>query len=185
MTEVPPELPVRRIVPEAFPTISEVASYTKKLPVIEKPINTIKAPVPLADYSVEDVKKFQIQAESSGNTKALSPKGARGLMQLLPATAKEEAEKQGLPWKGTKALHSDPEYNIQLGTGYLNRLKERFGDMRLALAAYNWGPGKLVSLMEKKKTEDFNKLFNHLPDETKKYVSNIINGVNKQQNETE
>lgn len=73
-----------------------------------------------------------IHAESGFNPKAVSKAGARGLMQLMPATAKE---------LGTPDVWL-PRQNIQAGTAYLASLLQQFnGDKRLALAAYNAGPG--------------------------------------------
>jgi len=71
-----------------------------------------------------------IQAESGYNVRALSDKGAMGLMQLLPATAASLDVTD--PW--------DPEQNVRGGTAYLARLLERYGRLELALAAYNAGP---------------------------------------------
>lgn len=67
--------------------------------------------------------------ESRFNQAAISPKGARGIMQLMPATALD---------LGVDA--SDFRANIDGGTAYLARQMRRFGDLRLALAAYNAGP---------------------------------------------
>jgi len=71
-----------------------------------------------------------MQAESGYNATALSRKGAMGLMQLMPETARELAVDD--PY--------DPEQNVRGGTAYLRRMLRRFGDLRLALAAYNAGP---------------------------------------------
>ena len=73
-----------------------------------------------------------IQVESNGDSKALSPKGAMGLMQLMPETAK--AYQVSDPF--------DPLANIRGGAQYLRNLLSEFsGDLSLALAAYNAGPG--------------------------------------------
>lgn len=84
----------------------------------------------------EDLIRAVIQVESSFRTEAVSGAGAQGLMQLMPATAKE--------------LGVDDPFNaydnIMGGTKYLAQQIERFGDVRLALAAYNTGPRRIASL---------------------------------------
>jgi len=81
-----------------------------------------------------------IKIESEFRPAAVSPYGARGLMQLLPAVAHSLAEDADLDaWEGETSLH-DPVTNIKLGAFYLARLKEKFGDLTVALTAYNRGP---------------------------------------------
>lgn len=82
-----------------------------------------------------------IQAESGGDPTAVSSKGARGLMQLMPDTAKEMAAELGVPYDEER-LTSDPNYNAALGTQYINKMLGRYGgNATLAVAAYNAGPG--------------------------------------------
>ena len=84
-----------------------------------------------------------IEVESAGYHLAVSHVGALGLMQLMPATGKELAEKLGVDWKGPDTLF-DPLINVQLGTAYLRELADRYdGNFDIALAAYNWGPGRI------------------------------------------
>jgi soluble lytic murein transglycosylase-like protein len=81
-----------------------------------------------------------IKVESEFQSGAVSVYGARGLMQLLPNVAYSLAENTDLDgWEGEKSLH-DPITNIKLGAYYLGQLKERFGDLKIALTAYNRGP---------------------------------------------
>lgn len=70
-----------------------------------------------------------IQVESGYNKYAVSPKGAQGLMQLIPATAHRFGVRNAF----------DPKQNIEAGVRYLRQLQDMFGDDRLALAAYNAG----------------------------------------------
>lgn len=81
--------------------------------------------------------------ESAFDPKAVSSAGARGLMQLLPGTAKETAKKLGRSYD-LAALTNDPGYNLLLGTAYFSELSAKFdGSMILAIAAYNAGPGNV------------------------------------------
>lgn len=84
-----------------------------------------------------------IRHESAGNVAAVSPKGARGLMQLMPDTAREMAAKLGLEFDEQR-LTADGEYNKRLGMAYLDEMLQRYdGHQALAVAAYNAGPGKV------------------------------------------
>jgi soluble lytic murein transglycosylase-like protein len=69
--------------------------------------------------------------ESGFNSQAVSPKGAMGLMQLMPATARQYGVRDAF----------DPHQNLQAGARHLRSLLDEFGDSRLALAAYNAGSG--------------------------------------------
>ena len=91
-----------------------------------------------------------IQAESGGNPRALSPKGAAGLMQLMPDTANQMGAKDRF----------DPEQNIASGTRYLRTLLDRFHSVELALWAYNAGPGAVRKGV--------------LPLETREYVPQVL-----------
>lgn len=81
-----------------------------------------------------------IEVESAGRPLAVSHVGALGLMQILPETGRELAQKHGVPWSGPDTLF-DPAINVKLGAAYLRELTNRYGDVSIALAAYNWGPG--------------------------------------------
>ena len=82
-----------------------------------------------------------IQVESRFSPKAVSHKGARGLMQLMPTTGRYVANKYDLPLKNTRSLF-DPVTNIRLGVAYLSYLENMYGNMDYALFAYNHGPKK-------------------------------------------
>jgi len=78
--------------------------------------------------------KAIVKQESNFNPKATSKKGAKGLMQLMPATAKELGVKDA----------TDPDENIAAGTKYFKQLLDKYdGDEKKALAAYNWGPARV------------------------------------------
>ena len=83
-----------------------------------------------------DLIRAVIQVESSFRTDAESGCGAQGLMQLMPGTAREMGVEDSF----------DAYQNVMGGAGYLKKLLNRFGDVRLALAAYNTGQGRIASL---------------------------------------
>jgi soluble lytic murein transglycosylase len=80
--------------------------------------------------------------ESQFNKTAVSHAGARGLMQLMPGTARETAGKLGLGYN-REALTVDTDYNIQLGSTYFAQMYRLYGSYPLAVAAYNAGPGNV------------------------------------------
>lgn len=81
--------------------------------------------------------------ESQFDREAVSHAGARGLMQLMPGTARETAAKMGMHYD-IGALTRDPTYNVRLGATYFGRMMEYFGGCYpLAVAAYNAGPGNV------------------------------------------
>lgn len=81
--------------------------------------------------------------ESQFAQNAISHAGARGLMQLMPGTAREQAGKMGLSYQPS-ALISDAQYNIRLGDGYFSRMMDYYGGAYpLAVGAYNAGPGNV------------------------------------------
>jgi len=81
--------------------------------------------------------------ESEFHIEAVSHAGARGLMQLMPATAKETAKKLGLGYQ-LGWLTTDPVYNMTLGSAYLDGLLRQYnGNYAMALAGYNAGPGRV------------------------------------------
>lgn len=78
--------------------------------------------------------------ESNFDANAVSRAGARGLMQLMPATARSVAKRLRVPYSPGRL--SNPAYNMQLGSAYLGQMLDRFnGSYILAIAAYNAGPG--------------------------------------------
>ncbi|HEU5179166.1 MAG TPA: lytic transglycosylase domain-containing protein [Candidatus Polarisedimenticolia bacterium] len=86
-----------------------------------------------------------IRAESSFNPMALSDKGAMGLMQVLPSTAREVAARINIRWTDERILW-DPMTNLEVGTYYLHTLMDRFDSVEVALAAYNQGPNRIAAL---------------------------------------
>lgn len=103
-----------------------------------------------------------IRVESRFKPHVRSNKGARGLMQLLPSTAKEVARKSS---KRVSDIH-DIDSNIELGINYLRHLEDKFnGNLELALVAYNWGPGNLDKALEASSP---------IPDQPLRYAEEIL-----------
>lgn len=93
-----------------------------------------------------------VAVESRFVPTAESHVGAKGLMQLMPGTAKDVLAKNS-DILGTSIRLYDPRANIFLGINYLKELEARYkGDKRLALAAYNWGPGNVDAVVKGQKS---------------------------------
>ena len=100
----------------------------------------------------EALVKSVIKVESNFNSNITSPKGAMGLMQLMPETARELGVQNPF----------NPVENVEAGTRYLKMLLNRFnGNVPLSLSAYNWGMGNMERRPE------------HMPSETKQYVDKV------------
>lgn len=109
----------------------------------------------LADHVVRLSRRYKfkpalvlsvIEVESRFNRDAISHKGAIGLMQLMPATAKELAQKLSLPWHGDHSAR-DPKMNLELALHYLQELRSRYRDPQHYLTAYNQGPNRVDAMI--------------------------------------
>jgi len=105
-----------------------------------------------------------IQVESDFTPKAVSSRGAIGLMQVMPRTGEYVAKDMGISYNGRKSLY-DPFVNVKLGIHYLSFLEDRFNTTENALAAYNYGPTNFA----KNKT---------LAKNPPKYVKKVLNFKN-------
>jgi len=83
-----------------------------------------------------------MHVESRYNAFAVSSKDAMGLMQIVPSTGEELAARLGIRWEGPHTLF-DPTANVRIGMAYLQQLRDRYDNWSTALAAYNWGPGRI------------------------------------------
>lgn len=131
----------------------DLAASLGRAPVRDGKIDPLLAfPVPRLDGFLQPVVPGVSSAlllavarqESQFDPRAVSPAGARGLMQLMPATARLVARELDTSFN-LAALLDEPDYNLRLGSHYLARQLERFGEPALALAAYNAGPGRVES----------------------------------------
>lgn len=90
-----------------------------------------------------------IATESEFYNWAVSKRGAKGLMQIMPYVAESLAQDLGIEWSGDRTLFN-PYLNIRMGIHYLSQLMLDFKDVRAALTAYNYGPTYVKGLIEKK-----------------------------------
>lgn len=88
-----------------------------------------------------------IEVESGYDRRAVSEKGAMGLLQVMPFVAREMAGELNINLADDKGLH-DMETNLRIGSYYLAKMIRRYGDLTMALEAYNLGPAKLDALLE-------------------------------------
>jgi hypothetical protein len=102
--------------------------------------------------------------ESGGNQNAVSSAGARGVMQLMPGTMRD-------PGFGITPMKDDSEAeNRRVGQQYLDAMYRKYGDRKLALMAYNWGPGNVDKWLKSGAPA------NKVPKETRDYVSRVAGG---------
>jgi soluble lytic murein transglycosylase len=117
--------------------------------------------------------------ESSYDPYAVSHAGARGMMQLMPGTAREQAGKMGLGYDSYR-LVSDPDYNVMLGSAYFRRMMNMWGgNVPLAVASYNAGAGNVRKWVnaygDPRSQVDVLKWIEAIPfSETKAYVQRVI-----------
>lgn len=105
------------------------------------------------------------EVESSFDPGAKSPSGAAGMFQLMPPTAKAHGLSTWLPDD-----RLNPQKSAHAAAHYLRYLHGRFGDWRLALAAYNAGESRVAELLKKSRVRSFDAIAHRLPSETQMYV---------------
>lgn len=116
-----------------------------------------------------------MRAESAMQADALSPAGARGLLQLMPGTARAVARRNRLPFNGSADL-MDPAVNIPLGIAHLGELQQRYdGDWVRVAAAYNAGANAVARWLEERPASDPDVWLETLPFfETRDYVPRVL-----------
>ena len=165
--------------------ISKKASYEKRFyntynyPIINTPkiINNKTMPK-------QEIVLAIIRQESEFDKSANSWAGARGMMQLMKATAKITAKQAKLPYS-ISGLTKDPEYNIKLGSYYFNGLLEDYnGVFPFAIAAYNAGPNRVKIWRRvngdpsKGQTSYINWIEQIRFEETRNYVQRVLENIN-------
>jgi len=144
----------------------------------------IRFPLAYRDPIIEQARLRQLNSswvyaitrqESGFMTDARSHAGALGLMQLMPATARETAQRYGIPLGNTNDVLL-PERNIALGTAYLSQLYNLFeGNRVLASAAYNAGPGRVRQWTRDMPALPSDIWIETIPfDETRNYVQSVL-----------
>jgi soluble lytic murein transglycosylase-like protein len=153
------EAPVRRV-PEAIAgPESAPAAHDPRRPALaaealrRRPSLGLEGAIELAQVILEEsvasrldpvLVLAMISVESAWETQAVSPRGARGLMQLRGSTQAGQERDAGV---GPGNPH-DPVHNVRMGVRYYGRMVETFGDPDLALVAYNAGPTRLASYIQ-------------------------------------
>ncbi len=115
-----------------------------------------------------------VREESSFHPQARSPVGARGLMQLMPETARPMARARGLSFNNGDLL-DDPAANLDMGAAFLAGLLREFGDARLAVAAYNAGPTRVREWWGARRSDDLEVFVEQIPfNETRAFVKRVM-----------
>nr|MDT0253575.1 transglycosylase SLT domain-containing protein [Endozoicomonas sp.] len=144
----------------------------------------LRFPAPESDIFSKYAKKRDLdypwvlaiaRQESAFNPRARSHSGAMGLMQLMPATAKQAARKAGIPYRKKSELYK-PEINIALGTTHLAWLSKRFeNSLILATAAYNAGSTPVNRWLKQRGHLPLDIWIETIPyDETRNYVQSVM-----------
>lgn len=120
-------------------------------PLSEREVETIAYAVYLASlkYNLSpEMILAVIATESAFDSQAVSPKGAVGLMQIMPSTGQYLAAGLGFGLESSTERLTDPWLNIDCGAYYLKDLMRRFGSVETALVAYNYGPTEIAFRIE-------------------------------------
>jgi len=128
-------------------------------------------------HSIDPITLMSLARQESGlDIEAISPVGARGIMQIMPSTAKYTAKKYKLAYRGTQDLYSVGK-NIEIGSHYLDGLLNQYNNNRIfALAAYNAGPHRVKTWRKRTQGKlDAYAFIEAIPfKETRGYVQNIL-----------
>jgi membrane-bound lytic murein transglycosylase D len=148
------EIWIKKVAPDPWPPGAK--KYVNEL----KPVFTAQKVPPQLVWLAE--------VESSFDRRAQSPAGAAGLFQLMPSTAK----RFGLSiWPLDQRFQPAP--SAAASAQYLKFLHDKFGDWRLAVAAYNAGEGAVQRLLDRRHARSYDDIATHLPAETQMYVPRV------------
>ena len=164
--------------------IAKNASY-KNLNFLEISYPKIEVPKQIKDQKILDssVILALIRQESEFDTSATSRVGAKGLMQIMPATGKLLSKVTNIDFSREK-LTRDKDYNLALGSYYISDLDDLFGSQYLAFAAYNAGPNRVEKWIKthgdpRKKQIDAIDFIELIPfHETRNYVQRVSENIN-------
>ncbi len=120
----------------------------------------------LKEAGLPDELKFLAVVESALKPEVVSGKGAAGLWQLMPGTARE----YGLTVASEVDERLDPNKSTEAAIKLLRDLHQKFGDWKLAIAAYNCGPARVAGIIKRRKSSDYSKIKRLLPRQTRQYV---------------
>lgn len=110
-----------------------------------------------------------MMSESGGNPFAISPKGARGLMQVMPGTARD-------PGFGIRPSNGTPADDVRVGKEYRAAMQRRYGgDLSKMWGAYNWGPGNMDAALSR----HGDGWLAHAPAETRDYVARNLRAAGR------
>jgi membrane-bound lytic murein transglycosylase B len=127
----------------------------------------------LRDEGIPNEVAAVVLVESAGSIAALSPKGARGIWQFMPDTAR----RYGLAVTADRDERIEVIKSTRAAAHYLRDLYQRFGDSRLALAAYNAGEQAVERAIARTGQRTFSRIGRVLPEETRNYVPAVIQAM--------
>ena len=165
-SEPPPTLTCEAPYEEPFTPYEELFTPyeepSKLGPIIQQVMSMYRIDAPLAEQIVIAVSEQSaaydmdpwlilafIKVESYGRPQAVGASGERGLMQLMPSTGEDIAKNLGDEWIDADQLF-DIETNIRYGVWYLSEMFKLFPNQKTAIAAYNWGPGRIERRLKRK-----------------------------------
>ena len=175
--------PIEKVDPnkDRFPAAGAAEAAGPKISGPAGPINRVQGLRPIIEPILREERvptelAAIVLVESGGQPDALSPKGARGIWQFMPDTAR----RYGLIVTAERDERLDIERSTRAAARYLRDLYSQFGDWKLAIAAYNAGGDLVQRAIQRNGTRDFSKLSSgsSIPLETTRYVPAVVAATN-------